>query len=149
LSIWKIQFSIVDYLKNYSEINIENFQFESSLHNLTSRQIQMLGIVRQYSDEKKQGISLLQLANLMRVKSPAASTMVNCLVNIGFLERDICDQDRREVRIILSPKISKQFELYDEILNKKVEKVVNKMGNKKAKMLQELLEEMESLLKKE
>ena len=149
MNIWKIQFSIVEYLKDYSEINIENLQSESSLHNLTSRQIQMLGVVRRYSDEKKQGISLLQLANLMSVKSPAASTMVNCLVNIGFLERDICDQDRREVRIILSSKIRKQFELYDEILNKKVEKVVNKMGDKKAKILQKLLEEMEEVLKEE
>jgi len=147
LNIWKIQFSIVEYLKDYSEINIENSKFESSLHNFTSRQIQMLGVVRQYSDEKKQGISLLQLANLMSIKSPAASTMVNYLVNIGFLERDIYDQDRREVRIVLSSKMCKQFELYDEILNKKVEKVVNKMGNKKATMLQGLLEEMESLLK--
>ena len=146
VSLWKTQFSIVEYLKNYSEITVESSQSGSLFRNLTSRQIQMLVVVRQHSDEKQQGISLMQLAKFMNVKSPAASAMVNCLVNTGFLKRDLCDQDRREVRIVLSSKIRKRFELYDVILNKKVESVLKKMGKRKAKMLRELLKEMEGAL---
>ncbi len=149
LNIWKIQFSIVEYLKNYSEISVESSQSGSLLRNLTSRQIQMLVVVRQFSNEKQQGVSLMQLAKFMNVKSPAASAMVNCLVKMGFLKRDLCVQDRREIRIVLSSKIRKRFELYDELLNKKVKSVMMKMGKKKAEMLHELLEEMDGFLRKE
>ncbi len=143
MNIWEIQFSIVEYLRNYSELYVNKPQSGLLLRNLTNRQLQMLMLVKQHADDRQQGVSLIQLAKYMNVKSPAASAMVNSLVKMGFLKRDLCLEDRREVRIELTIKIHKRFKLYDEILNEKVNSVLQKMGGKKAVLLQKLLQELE------
>jgi DNA-binding MarR family transcriptional regulator len=72
---------------------------------LTPPQVHMIMTVRQHGQ-----VTLKQLAEALHVKAPAASTMVERLVEVGILTREDNPTDRREVLVRVSPRDESQFQ---------------------------------------
>jgi DNA-binding MarR family transcriptional regulator len=75
---------------------------ELDAHNLpvlTPAQAHMVMTVRQHGE-----VTLKQLASALHVKAPAASTMLERLVEMGILTREENPTDRREILIKVSAK---------------------------------------------
>ena len=66
---------------------------------LTPPQVHMLFTIREHGS-----MTIKQLAQALCVKAPAASTMVERLVEMGILTREENPADRREVFVRISPK---------------------------------------------
>jgi DNA-binding MarR family transcriptional regulator len=79
--------------------------------NLVSRQIDEIAFAEQMSRNKckvlltlidNDGVSLNELANLMIIKQPTLSRIVETMVDAGWLERTVVARDRRAVNIRLT-----------------------------------------------
>jgi DNA-binding MarR family transcriptional regulator len=75
---------------------------------LTPPQVHMIMTVRQHGQ-----VTLKQLAKALHVKAPAASTMVERLVELGILTREENPTDRREVLIRVSHRDESQFQVIE------------------------------------
>jgi len=65
---------------------------------LTPHQVQMIMAVHEGGS-----MTILQLTEVLHVKAPAASAMVDRLVELGLLTRDENPKDRREVMVRIAP----------------------------------------------
>lgn len=73
-------------------------------------------------------LSLTELADLLHVSRPSASTMVDRLVEMGLLLREQAEVDRREVRIRLSENGYRQFQQMEEEILCYITELLSKLG---------------------
>ncbi len=73
-------------------------------------------------------LSLKELADVLHVSRPSASTMVDRLVEMGFLIREQAEVDRREVRIRLSEEGYLQFQQLEEEILCYITELLTKLG---------------------
>lgn len=101
--------SIYQILSNFDDIrrkvlkNVPSAN-QKKLFGLTLRQSSAVNQVMLLMSDHPKGISLKSLADRMLMHPSAASIMVDKMVNKGFLERTENPEDRRTVRIRISPK---------------------------------------------
>lgn len=73
-------------------------------------------------------LSLKELADVLHVSRPSASTMVDRLVEMGLLAREQAEADRREVRIRLSDNGFLQFQQLEEEILRYITELLSKLG---------------------
>lgn len=73
------------------------------LASLTVRQHKVIKEVKELTMERPEGIPLKELAERIKLSAATTSELVETLVQKKLLERNQCPEDRRAVRITLSP----------------------------------------------
>ncbi len=115
--------------------------YDASLVNLTLAQIEViLTVHRQWA------LSLKDLSAMLKVSSPAASVMVDKLVEKGYLLREQSKEDRRKVMISTSEKINSHMEAIDKAILKMFEALISKLGTDTTKKWKEVLATIEASL---
>ncbi len=95
----------------------------------TPQQLQTLICVRDLGP-----VSLKQLADAVGVKPPAASLMVDRLVEMNAVSREQNPEDRREVVIQLRPETRERLEEVEKILLQFLMEILDEMGPEHARM---------------
>jgi len=100
------------------------------LDTLSGKQIRLIHAVRQYLQDKPDGLLLRDLAERIGVTPPSASVMVDTLVKRGFLERSISVDDRRAVRIRLTPLLNEHFDALHQARVIELQHLAENLGEK-------------------
>lgn len=118
-----------------SEVNLDAVQA------LTPPQIQMVITIREAGC-----ITIKQLAQKLYVKAPAASTMVDRLVELGILTREENPHDRREVLVRVSPKEETLIEECERRHLQLTIDLIDKIGAEHARMWGEVCKRIQEVL---
>lgn len=111
---------------------------------LSLKQIQVVLMVG-----KQESVSIKELAALLSVSPPSASTMVDRLVERGILVREPSPEDRRRVVIRVSPKAREEMDKMEEVLLQTFVDVVNRIGPETAGKWCEVLAVVKSVLEED
>ncbi|MFV0422534.1 MarR family transcriptional regulator [Oleidesulfovibrio sp.] len=126
--IWKRHFKSAALLGDYSTRELSRRLGNDPVSNLTQKQIRMVMIIREHTEEGRPGMLLKELAEQAEVSPSSASTMVNMLVRKGILERRNCTQDRRAIRISLSTSLQSYLMASDQLLDEKLAEISETIG---------------------
>lgn len=85
------------------------------------------------------GPTMLDLAKLLRVKAPSATSLVSHLVSEGWLERKGTVQDRRVVKLYLTKKGEQRFKKYTVRSTAMMHKVFSKLSSHELDTLVKIL----------
>ncbi|MCX5771029.1 MAG: MarR family transcriptional regulator [Candidatus Hydrogenedentes bacterium] len=96
---------------------------------LTPAQVHMVMTVRQQRE-----VTLKQLASALHVKAPAASAMVERLVEMGILTREENPTDRREVLVKVSAKDESHMQAMERRHLQFAMELIDKIGMKDARL---------------
>ena len=86
-------------------------------------QIHMINVTRE-----RGRVSIKELAELLSISPPSASSMVNRLVEKGYLTREPCDKDRRKVVVQVSTKAVASIETVEKQILHSFVDLVEKIG---------------------
>lgn len=92
---------------------------------MTLRQMKVVVLVSCMTMERPEGIPLKMIAERLKLTLPAASILVEQLVQMGRLERSINPEDRREVRITLSAVGRANFESIRKYMDDAIRELVS------------------------
>lgn len=79
------------------------------------------------------GMNNKQLAEALHVSPASASAMVERLVELNLVERYIPDEDRRTVKLQLSPKGKKVTQSHRQVIEQVVSELLEQLGEKDAR----------------
>ena len=88
---------------------------------------------------RKPGISVKELAEILRIDKSGVSRFVEDLVQKGYVERKPSVEDRRFVTLILLPKGQERFEKIEHDMYRKFEKVLEQIPEDKREQVVESL----------
>lgn len=108
---------------------------------LSVTQLHAIMIVRQRGE-----ISMSELADLMSVSPPSASSMVDRLVEKGVLDRRHSRSDRRKVMVRVTPAVSKDIETVEESVLQSMVELVKKLGPDTTRTWCEVLDRIKIVL---
>jgi len=111
---------------------------------LTPPQVHMVMVIREHGS-----MTLKQLSQALCVKAPAASAMVDRLVEMGVLTRQENASDRREVSIRLSPRDESQFQEHERHHLQLAAELLDELGDEYARMWGKLCERLKEILSRE
>ena len=120
---------------------------ELDAHNLpvlTPAQVHMVMTVRKHGE-----VTLKQLASALHVKAPAASTMLERLVEMGILTRDENPTDRREVLVRVSAKDESHMRAMERRHLQFAMELIDKIGMKDARVWAGLCRRIDAALAQE
>ena len=116
---------------------------DDSFGELSAPQMNMILMIR-----VRETVSVTQLASLLNVSPPSASTMVDRLVERGLLTRTPSSEDRRKVVIRVSPEaIERISRIEEKVLGAFVE-LVEAVGPETTRMWCEVLDRIKNVLEK-
>jgi DNA-binding MarR family transcriptional regulator len=110
---------------------------------LSAQQMNMIMMVR-----VRETVSVTELAALLGVSPPSVSTMVDRLVERGFLTRTPCDQDRRKVVIRVSPEAIEEIVRVEEMILSSFVELVEAVGPDTTRKWCEVLQQIKRVLEK-
>lgn len=90
---------------------------------LSVSQVHVIRLVRKHGT-----LAMSELAELLGVSPPSASTMVDRLVDKGVLSREHSTEDRRKVVVRISPEAVKKIESIETSILQLFEGLVEKLG---------------------
>lgn len=108
---------------------------------LSVAQLHMLMVVRMCGR-----VSIKKLSALLGVKPPAASVMVDRLVEKNLLNRETRTEDRRKVAITVSPEVRADFEQLEEVVFKSFVDLVKNIGPETAAKWCDVLERVKTAI---
>lgn len=111
---------------------------------LTPPQVHMVMVIREHGS-----MTLKQLSKALCVKAPAASAMVDRLVEMGVLTRQENAADRREVSIRLSPRDESQFQEHERRHLQLAADLLDELGDEYARMWGRLCERLQEILNRD
>ena len=88
---------------------------------------------------RKPGISVKELADILRIDKSGVSRFVEDLVQKGFVERKASVEDRRFVTLNLLPKGQERFEKIEHDMNCKFKEVLEQIAEDKQEQVIEAL----------
>ena len=101
------------------------------------------------SIHERGSVTIKQLAEALGVKAPAASTMVERLVELGVLTREENPADRREVLVQVSPAEESKIRQIERCKFQLIMELLEKIGPEKARIWFDLCVELREVLEKE
>ena len=110
VSFWRPLCEFVDELRHYSKPDSLSKEFDISI-----RQAQAISLVWKLTEQKNEGITLKELAEIMELAPATVSELVESLVRKDLLKRIQNPNDRRAVLITLT---DKAIHLLDESIRK-------------------------------
>jgi DNA-binding MarR family transcriptional regulator len=90
---------------------------------LSVSQLHVIRLIRKHG-----ALAMSELAGLLGVSPPSASTMVDRLVEKGVLSREHSTEDRRKVVVRISPESAKNIESVEGTILQLFEDLVEKLG---------------------
>lgn len=96
-------------------------------HDLTMPQFQMLITIKNYEPLK-----LKELAEYLSVSPPAASLMLDRLVELGLVVREQSSEDRREIQIRLTPEASETLKWHENQILTGISELLKGLGDETA-----------------
>lgn len=88
------------------------------------------------------GVSITELSNKLRVKTPSITQIINELEKCSLIERRADKKDRRVVRIVLTEDGQKFVDDHEEKAMTEIKGVVDYLGEEKARQLTLLLNDI-------
>lgn len=116
---------------------------DSRFGELSAPQMNMILMIR-----VREAVSVTQLASLLNVSPPSASTMVDRLVERGLLTRTPSSKDRRKVVIRVSPEAIAQISRVEEKVLSAFVELVEALGPETTRMWCEVLDRIKDVLEK-
>ena len=114
---------------------------DSRFGELSAPQMNMIMMIR-----VRETVSVTQLASLLNVSPPSASTMVDRLVERGLLTRTPCSEDRRKVDIRVSPEAIEEISRVEEKVLGAFVELVQAVGPETTRMWCEVLHRIKNVL---
>lgn len=111
---------------------------------ITPQQVNMLLTVREHGC-----VTIKQLSQILLVKAPAVSVMVDKLVEAGVLTREENPADRREVLVRVSPDEEAKAQRIESTYLKLTADLLDKLGPDCARMWGELCKQIADVLAEE
>jgi DNA-binding MarR family transcriptional regulator len=108
---------------------------------LSVSQMHMIRLVRKHGT-----LAMTELAELLGVSPPSASTMVDRLVDKGFLSREHSTEDRRKVVVCISPEAVKKIESVETSVLQLFESLVEKLGPETTQQWCRVLKQINAVL---
>lgn len=99
--------------------------------------------------QKRDKVSITELATLMGVSVPSASTLVDRLVEKGALTREPSLSDRRRMDVRIAPAVQEDFARVNSVLLSAFENLVAKIGPETTRMWCEVLRRVTKVLDQE
>lgn len=99
--------------------------------------------------QKRGKVSITELAALMSVSVPSASTLVDRLVEKGALTREPSHSDRRRMNVRIAPAVQEDFSKVNSVLLSAFENLVEKIGPETTRMWCEVLRRVTNVLDQE
>jgi DNA-binding MarR family transcriptional regulator len=94
-------------------------------------------------------VTIKELAEMLDVAPPSASSMVDRLVEKGILVREMSLEDRRKVTVGVSPGVMEDIEKTEEAVFSSFVDLVQKVGPETSRKWCEVLERVKSILEQE
>ncbi|MBI4556990.1 MAG: MarR family transcriptional regulator [Candidatus Hydrogenedentes bacterium] len=107
----------------------------------TVPQINMLSTIR-----KRGQVTIKELAELLRVSAPSASSMVDRLVEMGGLSREQNKLDRREVVVRITAEAEEAIEQTERQMFEGIAEILERMGPEDARKWCEVYERIRAIL---
>jgi DNA-binding MarR family transcriptional regulator len=108
---------------------------------LSVSQLHVVRLVRKHGT-----LAMSELAELLEVSPPSASTMVDRLVDKGVLSREHSTEDRRKVVVRISPEAIKKIESVETSVLQLFEGLVEKLGPETTRQWCRVLKEINAVL---
>ena len=108
---------------------------------LSVSQVHMIRLVRKHGT-----LAMSELAELLGVSPPSASTMVDRLVDKGVLSREHSTEDRRKVVVCISPEAVKKIESVETSILQLFEGLVEKLGPETTEQWCQVLKRINAVL---
>jgi DNA-binding MarR family transcriptional regulator len=99
--------------------------------------------------QKRGKVSISELAALMSVSAPSASTLVDRLVEKGALTREPSHSDRRRMDVRIAPAVEEDFSKVNSVLLGAFENLVEKIGPETTRLWCEVLRRVSHVLDQE
>ena len=133
---------IQKYIDKKSMNCITNLNKCSLLNGITESQFNTIHVIYRQGQ-----VTLTQLARILKVSLPSASTTVDRLIKKGILLREQDSDDRRKVIIKLSPNAFGEFKALHESILKSFKIFLDKIGPKTASQWLNVMEKIQLGLK--
>jgi len=146
IHIWTANERISHALRNMVIREMVSRKRNEFSESLSSKQNHMVIAVRSLCEDHPQGVSLKLLARHLNVTPSSASVMVEALNSGGYLERDVAAEDRRKVRIRLSPQAERFYDEADRIIQAKLRSLADQLGDDLLPQWSALLRRVEKVL---
>ena len=101
-------------------------------------QLETLGYVK---DNKKP--LMKEVAGFLSITPPSATPLINRLVRLGMLERCFDKNDRRAIRLSITPKGQKMLKKEIEKISIQMQKTLVRLNHKEQKNLAEILQKVQ------
>lgn len=108
---------------------------------LSVSQLHVVRLVRKHG-----ALVMSELAELLGVSPPSASTMVDRLVDKGILSREHSTEDRRKVVVRISPEATQKIESVETSVLQLFEDLVEKLGPATTRQWCQVLEQINAVL---
>ena len=108
---------------------------------LSVGQVHAIRLIRKHEE-----LAMSELADLLGVSPPSASTMVDRLVDKGVLSREHSTEDRRKVVVRISPEAVKKIELVESSIIQLFEGLVAKLGPETTQQWCQVLKRINTVL---
>ncbi len=108
---------------------------------LSVSQVHVIRLVRKHGT-----LTMSELAELLGVSPPSASTMVDRLVEKGVLSREHSTEDRRKVVVRISPEAVKKIESVETSVLQLFEGLVEKLGPETTQQWCDVLKRINAVL---
>ena len=99
--------------------------------------------------QKRESVSISELATLMGISVPSASVLVERLVEKGALTREPSRTDRRRMEVRIASAVKDDFSRVNGVLLNAFEGLIQKIGPETTRMWCEVLRRIESVLEQE
>ena len=99
----KIARSLMEGFAQFNRVNWEKCPIEGMRHS----ELVLLFCIKQAIFDGSPGVKVSEISNLLNVTSPTVTQLITSLEAKGYVERNADKEDRRAVRITLTPKAEK------------------------------------------
>jgi DNA-binding MarR family transcriptional regulator len=99
--------------------------------------------------QKRETVSISELASLLGVSVPSASTLVDRLVEKGALTREPSLKDRRRMEVRIASALKDDFSRVNSVLLNAFANLIQKIGPETTRMWCEVLRRIEAVLEQE
>lgn len=99
----------------------------------------VLMIIYKLTQDKQQGVKVLDISRKLEIAPPSITLLVNSLVKDGYVQRKTNEEDRRSVQINLTEKGLSVLKKSWETINSCLERIVDNLGIEKSNQFSDLL----------
>lgn len=142
----KINFNnkIIDLVCDLSRMVKNRMSFDSGAGHLTLHQLRTLIFIA-----KKREARMIDIAENFHITKPSTTTLINGLVENGYLKRFFSKEDKREVKVSLAKKGQKLLDQAIKCRSKKINYILSFLSEKDKKNLEIILQTIMNKLREE